>query len=292
MTKDALQTLAVPGMGQQLQTVCDFFLDVIGAEGFGPLSSPVRIGTAPGNDVVVTDATVSRFHCAISRTVTGLMLTDESSTNGTFVDNVRVKQAYLTDGAKLRVGKTEFQLRMAKTPRVETVEVKSAFGELLGGGPAMRALFAMLARLANSNVPVLIEGETGTGKELVARALHSEGRPRKSFVVVDCGAIAPTLIESELFGHERGAFTGADQARPGAFEQADGGTVFLDEIGELPLNLQPKLLRVLERGTIRRLGGQVEKKIQVRVVAATHRDLRRMVNEERFREDLYFRLAV
>ena len=157
----------------------------------------------------------------------------------------------------------------------------------------MRRLFALAGRVAASDVTVLIEGETGTGKDALAEAIHqASARAAGPFVVVDCGAVPPNLIESELFGHEKGAFTGADRARAGAFEEADGGTLFLDEIGELPLPLQPKLLRVLEAREVRRVGAAQPRKVDVRVIAATNRDLREEVNRGAFREDLYYRLAV
>jgi DNA-binding NtrC family response regulator len=168
----------------------------------------------------------------------------------------------------------------------------AGFGALRGASEAMRPIFAMLARIAPTDLSCILVGETGTGKELAARAIHDASqRAGRPFVVVDCGAISESLIESELFGHERGAFTGADQKRIGAFEAAHTGTVFLDEIGELPIDLQPKLLRVLERREIKRLGSTTLVPIDVRVIAATHRDLSGMVHDARFREDLYYRLA-
>jgi DNA-binding NtrC family response regulator len=260
---------------------------------FGPIAPPLRIGSALGNDVVLEDPTVSRFHCAIDRSADGLFIQDSGSKNGTFVGGVRIREAYLKDGVQVRLGQSTLVVKISAQARPVEMSAAGSFGALIGDSRPMRTLFAVLARLAKADAPVLIEGETGSGKELVARALHSEGpRAQKPFVVVDCGAVAPTLIESELFGHAKGAFTGAEVQRKGAFELADGGTIFLDEIGELPLPLQPKLLRALETGTIKALGSGVEKSVSVRVVAATHRDLRQMVNEGRFREDLYFRLAV
>jgi transcriptional regulator with GAF, ATPase, and Fis domain len=157
----------------------------------------------------------------------------------------------------------------------------------------MRELFARVDRLAKSDSTVLVEAETGTGKELVARALHeASARAAGPYVIVDCAALPENLLESELFGHAKGAFTGAVGARAGAIEAADGGTVFLDEVGELPLAMQPKLLRAIESRQVRRLGETAYRKIDVRFVSATHRDLRTMVNSGAFREDLYFRLAV
>jgi DNA-binding NtrC family response regulator len=259
---------------------------------FGPIAPPIRLGAATANEVVLDDPTVSRFHATIDVDGDTALITDTGSTNGTFVGGQRVKIGYLADGTRIRLGQTIIAIK-TEAPSAVELSSEASFGDLAGKSGVMRALFSVLGRLAKTAAPVLIEGETGSGKELVARALHTEG-PRKDrpFVVVDCGAIAPTLIESELFGHERGAFTGADSKRDGAFARAGAGTVFLDEIGELPLALQPKLLRVLESGTFKPLGSSVEATTHARVISATHRDLRRLVNETRFREDLYFRLAV
>ncbi|QDU85574.1 Nitrogen regulation protein NR(I) [Planctomycetes bacterium Pla163] len=165
--------------------------------------------------------------------------------------------------------------------------------EIVGESPALRSMLALVDRIAATDVPVLIRGETGSGKEGVARRLHTSGpRAAGPFLAIDCGAIAPTLIESELFGHVRGSFTGADRDRPGHFVSADGGTLLLDEVGELPLDLQPKLLRVLQEGEVRPVGGSASKKVDVRVLAATNRDLERCCREGTFRQDLYYRLAV
>jgi transcriptional regulator with GAF, ATPase, and Fis domain len=290
------QILAATALGQSL-VVRDFHLEVLAGpdrgKRFGPFIPPVRIGTARGNDLSLTDPTVSRFHCTVDAGTEGLLIADVGSKNGTFLGDYRVKEAYLGEGALIRLGQTTLRLAVTGPPRKVEFSKENSFGGLLGDSPVMRALFATLERLARADAPVLIEGETGSGKELVARALHARGpREGKPFVVVDCGAVAPTLIESELFGHTRGAFTGADQPRAGAFELAEGGTVFLDEIGELALPLQPKLLRALETRTIKRLGAPEEKTVNVRAIAATHRDLRQMVNDGSFREDLYFRLAI
>jgi transcriptional regulator with PAS, ATPase and Fis domain len=253
---------------------------------------PVRIGTAADNDLVLSDPTVSRQHCAVVPTPEGFRVSDEGSTNGVLVGRVRIFEAVLVGSSELRIGESTVSV----VPLSERIEREQAtidhFGDLLGVSPAMRELFADLSRIADSDVTVLIEGETGTGKELVAESLHRESRRAdKPLVVFDCGAVTPTLVESELFGHERGAFTGAVAARAGLFEQADGGTIFLDELGELQKDLQPKLLRVLEKREVRRIGSQRAIPIDVRVIAATNRKLASEVTRGNFREDLYFRLA-
>jgi transcriptional regulator with GAF, ATPase, and Fis domain len=205
---------------------------------------------------------------------------------------VRIFEAVLSGATELRIGDSTVSV-LPLPDRVEREQATTDhFGDLLGVSPRMRELFADLSRIAVSDVTVLIEGETGTGKELVAESLHREsGRAEKPFVVFDCSAVTPTLVESELFGHERGAFTGAVAARAGVFEQADGGTIFLDELGELPKDLQPKLLRVLEKREVRRIGSQRAIPIDVRVVSATNRKLSAEVARGNFRQDLYFRLA-
>jgi DNA-binding NtrC family response regulator len=292
---DPSSTQRLSGLSSLL--VREFFLD--GAEGpdagksWGPLVPEVRVGSAPGNDVVLSDAAVSRHHFEIRRHPRGMLIADCGSKNGTFIGDTQVLEALLKEGSLIRAGTTALRVRVSGTARAIAMSTEGRFAGLLGDSTIMRALFATLAKLAPREVPVLIQGETGTGKELVARALHSES-PRQAapFVVFDCGAVSPTLIESELFGHLKGAFTNASAARTGAFEQASNGTLFLDEIGELPLALQPKLLRALEAGTIKPLGAEQERSVSVRVIAATHRSLRQMVNDGGFREDLYFRLAV
>ena len=253
----------------------------------------LSVGSQPGNDVVLGDATVSRFHCQIATSERGVWVTDLDSTNGTAIDGTYVKEGRLAPGSLLRLGKTE--LRYEPLPEREPLEVSSqpSFGPLVGVSARMRAMFALLERAAGADTTVLLEGETGTGKGAVAEALHAAGARRDGpFVVVDCGALPPNLLESELFGHERGAFTGAEARRIGAFEDASGGTIFLDEIGELPAEMQPRLLRVLENRAVRRVGQNSYQPIDVRVVAATNRDLRTLVNTGAFRDDLYYRLAV
>ncbi len=252
-----------------------------------------RIGTHTSNDLVVNDPAVSRFHCRLVREDGGWHVRDTGSLNGTKVDGVRIRDADLPVDGALTVGDSIVRVRAGEPAQQEVVPMVPSFGSIAGTSVAMRKLFALLEKVATSDINVLIEGESGTGKELVATEIVQRGtRADKPFVIVDCGAISPNLVESELFGHVRGSFTGADRDRIGAFEAADGGTVFLDEIGELPLELQPKLLRALEAREIRRVGETRARKVNVRVVSATNRDLEREVNKSRFREDLYFRLAV
>jgi DNA-binding NtrC family response regulator len=258
-----------------------------------PLHDTIRIGKADDNELVLSDDTVSRHHCELVREGSAVRVRDLGSTNGTRVDGTRVTDALLSPGAVLRVGEVEIALRPTPQKNEVLPSDKSRFGSALGQSLAMRTIFGVLERIAPTEATVLLEGETGTGKDVIARSIVEES-PRKNgpFVVVDCGAVAYSLIESELFGHERGAFTGAVSSRQGAFELGSGGTVFLDEIGDLPLDVQPKLLRVLETREFRRVGGNRPIKTDVRVVAATKRDLKREVAGGKFREDLYFRLAV
>ena len=251
------------------------------------------IGSQAGNDLHVFDPTVSRYHCEIVVEGNRAAVIDLGSKNGTVLDGVQVKHGYLRDGSLLRLGASVVRFDLAtEVNRVLTSEHRR-FGQLVGLSPAMRHVFAILERAAATDATVLLEGETGTGKGEAAEALHrASARAGRPLVTVDCGALPATLLESELFGHERGSFTGAVAQRLGAFEEADGGTVFLDEIGEMPTELQPKLLRVLETRTLRRVGGSGTVKVDLRIVAATNRDLRAEVNAGRFRADLYFRLAV
>ena len=255
--------------------------------------STVRIGTAPGLQLRLSDPTVSRLHCQVTPRRDGFRLVDSGSTNGTFVDSVRVRDADLLRGALLRIGATSLRFELANEPVRIALSKASAFGALLGGSMEMRRLYAILESVSPTTATVLIQGETGTGKELVAQELHRHSpRATGPFVAVDCGAIAPNVIESELFGHVRGAFSGAVSDRRGLIEEAQGGTLFLDEIGELPLSLQAKLLRALESREVRRVGANQARPVDVRLVAATNRSLAQSVNDGSFREDLYYRLAV
>ena len=253
----------------------------------------VRIGSRSGNDIALSDTTVSRRHAEVVRVPDGVVLRDLASTNGTFVGPVKVREVYLSPDTRFRVGQTELLF----APADEVIDVLPSeepfFENMVGGSLGMRELFGLLARVAPTELTCMVTGETGTGKELVSRAVHNRSkRTKRPFVVFDCGAVSESLVESELFGHERGAFTGAVASRPGVFEMADKGTVFLDEIGELPLELQPKLLRVLEQREVRRVGSGQTRQVDVRVVCATNRNLRDEVAAGRFREDLYYRLAV
>ncbi len=250
-------------------------------------------GRSPVNDLVLADKAVSGAHFEVVNDKDGYLLRDLQSTNGTFVSGLRIREVFLKPGTKFQVGHTVIRFQ----PTDEVVEIalssKERFGKALGRSVPMREVFAVLERVAPSDLTVLISGETGTGKDVIAQGIHEKSaRKDGPFVVLDCSAIPRNLIESTLFGHEKGAFTGAVDRRKGFFEQADGGTIFLDEIGELDLSLQPKLLRVLENKEIKRVGGQQTIPVDVRVIAATNRDLRKMVSDGTFREDLYFRLSV
>jgi len=253
----------------------------------------IRLGTKEDNDLVLQDKTVSRYHAELLRDNQDMLLRDLESTNGTYLDSHRVREVYLKPNTVFRVGATPIRFE----PTSEQLQIYPSrheqMGDLIGRSLKMREIFGVLEKIAPTDVTIIIEGDTGTGKELVARAVHTfSRRAKKPFVVLDCGAVPETLIESELFGHEKGSFTGAVMSRPGVFESADGGTLFLDEIGELPVDLQPKLLRVLEQREVRRVGSNSTRKIDVRVVAATNRHLREQVKAGQFREDLYYRLAV
>ena len=251
----------------------------------------LRIGSAPSADMRLTDMTVSREHCEIELHESGFRVRDLRSKNGIKLGGIRVYDISGTEALDLRLGDTTLSITPLSESELRERASHDRFGPLLGESGKMRELFAMLSRVAPTDLSVLIEGETGTGKELVAHSIHvASARASGPFVVFDCSAVSPNLIESDLFGHERGAFTGATGARPGAMAEANGGTLFLDELGELPLDLQQKLLRALQSGEFRRVGGTRVEKSNVRVIAATHRNLREEIAAGRFREDLYYRL--
>lgn len=251
-----------------------------------------RIGSAGACVIHVDDPTASRLHAEVELLDDGLWIRDLGSKNGTFVQDVLIDRARIPDGAAVRVGSTTLTVAYEKVPMPVDLWPEDHFHELIGGSPAMRELYMLVSKFAPLPDTVLIQGETGTGKELVANAIH-QASPRAAgpMIVVDCGSATDELLESELFGHVRGAFTGADRPRAGSVEAAAGGTLFLDEIGELPLSMQPKLLRLLDTNTFRPIGDDTYRTANVRFVAATHRDLGSLVNQGAFREDLYFRIA-
>jgi DNA-binding NtrC family response regulator len=251
------------------------------------------IGTAPDNDLVLTDRAISRHHLALESAADLVSVIDLGSTNGTRVDGVRVTSAVAEPGQRIAIGGTVLAIDPADSPVRIPLASRESFGGLVGRSAAMRELYTVLERASTSDASVLLHGETGTGKELAAEAIHhASSRRDRPFVAIDCGAIPATLFESELFGSVKGAFTGATRDRQGLFVEANGGTVFLDEIGELAPELQPKLLRALERRQVRPVGASQPVDFDVRIVAASHRDLATEVNRGAFREDLYFRLAV
>jgi DNA-binding NtrC family response regulator len=251
------------------------------------------VGSGPAADLRLDDDTVSREHLRLSLSAEGVHVRDVGSTNGSWMGTLRIHDIVLSQSASIVIGATTLAIRLQADPVDLPVSKSANFGDAIGESTAMRHLFTVLEQASQSDVSVLIEGESGVGKDVLARGLHtSSPRAGGPIVAVDCGAIPANLIESELFGHERGAFTGADRARVGAFEQADGGTLFLDEIGELPLDLQPKLLRALETREVRPLGGRNVRKVDTRVIAATNRNLSEAAMRNEFRLDLYYRLAV
>jgi transcriptional regulator with GAF, ATPase, and Fis domain len=258
-----------------------------------PFRERLRVGKSSDNDLVLPDATVSRHHCELARSERGIVVRDLGSTNHTRVAAARVSEAILDPGVTLTIGDVDLVLRSEGQRKEVTPSESTRFGDAVGPSLAMRSVFGVLEKIAATDASILLEGETGTGKDLLARAVHARSlRSTEPFVVMDCGAVSYSLIESELFGHERGAFTGAVASRAGAFESAAGGTLFLDEVGELPLDVQPKLLRVLESGEFRRVGGNKNQRSRARIVAATKRRLADEVERGKFREDLYFRLSV
>ncbi len=269
----------------------------------GPDGRPVReysfekeevsVGAMSDNDVVVKDQTASRYHAKIVQENSGYVLVDLRSTNGSFVNKVRIREAFLTPGTTIAIGQTRFRFN-AQEEQVAIVPSDSdRCGDIIGGNAGMRQLYSILEKIAPTATTIVIEGETGTGKEVVAQSVHKlSPRSKGPIIIFDCGAVPPNLIESELFGHEKGSFTGAVMTRQGLFEMADGGTLFLDELGELPIDLQPKLLRVLENREVRRVGSSKSTKVDVRIIAATNRNLEDEVKAGNFRQDLFYRLSV
>ncbi len=253
----------------------------------------ILIGTGPACAFRLSDQHVSRRHLALETDGNELLLTDLGSTNGTRVGGVRVIEAMLSGSARVHLGDTTLGVEPIASETADKLSPDTTFGRLVGQSVAMRRLYPLCDRLSSSDVPVLVEGETGTGKELLAEALHDKSdRGTGPFVVFDCAAVTPSLLESHLFGHERGAFTGATATRKGVFELASEGTLFIDEIGDLDIALQSRLLRAIERGEVCRVGSERWQTVDVRIIAATRRDLDKEVAAGRFRDDLFYRLAV
>jgi len=253
----------------------------------------LRVGSSPDNDLVIDDETVSRNHFCIELDARGRRIVDLESKNGVVVDSLAVRDAYLPSSCKLIVGDSVLKYKEAREKVDVELTTGNRLGDLIGASRAMRHIFALVQRVANTEATALVEGESGTGKELTAQALHDLSKRREGpLEILDCSAIPESIIESELFGHVKGAYTGAVGARKGVVESASGGTLFLDEIGELPLALQGKVLRLIERKEIKPVGGDTSRQVDVRIVAATNRNLREEVAKGNFRNDLYYRLAV
>jgi two-component system, NtrC family, response regulator GlrR len=272
-------------------------VEVLAGAGVGTVARVEKpsfaIGSHETNDLVLADDSVSKHHLELHVAPDGYRILDLSSSNGTYMSGVKITDITILEPVTLQVGTTTLRITPAMGEHEVPASARVRFGSVLGRSVVMRELFEQLEAVSKSDCSVLIEGDTGVGKEQVAESIHNESaRKDLPFVVVDCGAISGELLESELFGHAKGAFTGADTERKGLLQMADGGTVFLDEVGELPIALQAKLLGVLERRKVTPVGASVSKSIDVRVIAATNRNLAREVNEARFRSDLFFRLAV
>jgi DNA-binding NtrC family response regulator len=252
----------------------------------------IRVGADPSCELVLSDPAVSGLHAELSILSEGVLLRDLGSTNGTYFLGSKILEALLQPGSVVKLGRTLLAVLPPRDPEPQPFG-ETSYGPLLGESVRMRGLFALLHRVERTEATILLEGETGTGKSLIAETIHARSpRAGQPFVTVDCGAVAPTLLHSELFGHKRGAFTGAIEDRAGAFESAHTGTLFLDEIGELPLELQPVLLRVLERGEVQRVGDSRTRPVDLRFIAATNRRLEERVAQGTFRPDLFYRLGV
>ncbi|MEQ9501630.1 MAG: sigma 54-interacting transcriptional regulator [Deltaproteobacteria bacterium] len=298
MTRDAhTSTLTVAGGDAQQLERRTFVLHVVEGPDAGTSrevgAGHMVIGSAADADLVLADPTISRRHVELRALSDGVLVVDLDSKNGTRVGGIRVKEALLPPDGTFALGSTTVRVEQVREALDVTPDGTVRFGDYLTCNKKLAAQLELLRRVAKSEATVLVEGPTGTGKELLARAIHDASERKDApFMVVDCSAVSPSLLESQLFGHKKGAFTGAVEDHQGAFEAAQGGTVFLDELGELPLDLQPKLLRALEARTIRRVGEVNDRPIQVRFVAATNRDLKAMSKAGTFRDDLYYRVAV
>jgi DNA-binding NtrC family response regulator len=252
---------------------------------------PIVVGRDPGVNIVLEDPEVSALHCELRAMDHGILVRDLGSTNGTFIGPTRIHEALITTVTDVALGGTRITVEPSTKQRVD-VGFADHYGLLVGSSPKMRRVFGILEKVAATPLSVLILGETGTGKEAVARAIHDHS-PRRDmpFVIVECGSLPPTLAEGLLFGQEKGSVSGATERRQGAVSEANRGTLFLDELGELPLDLQPKFLRVLSERQVKPIGASAFERIDIRVLAATRRDLGGEVNAGRFRSDLYFRIA-
>lgn len=251
------------------------------------------VGKSKVCELPLSDPKVSRRHAHLTHDGAYLRVRDGGSTNGTYLNGGRIVEALTRDGDRIRMGDTLIGVSATTTGETVPLSTRTRFGRVIGASLAMRRMFARCDQVAATDIPVLIEGETGTGKELVAEAIHeASARAQEPFVVLDCTTVSPQLLEASLFGHERGAFTGAQESRAGVFEVADGGTLLIDEIGDLDIGLQSKLLRAVERKEIQRIGSTKWIKIDIRLVSATRRDLEAEIQAGRFRDDLYYRLAV
>ena len=271
-------------------------LDVVrgpDAGAYAVVNGPTSVGKSSACELLLTDPSVSRRHLQVTPAEQGgLRLVDLSSMNGVFVNGSRVFEGIVDDGARIELGETVIEVRSGEGP-IESHPMRTRFGRMVGASAPMRALYAKCDTLAPTNIPMLIEGETGTGKELLAEAIHEAStRANKPFVVFDCTTVSSQLVEAHLFGHERGAFTGAIESRSGVFEDANGGTLLIDEIGDLEVALQAKLLRAAERQEVQRVGSMRWRRVDVRLISATRRDLESEIAAGRFRDDLYFRIAV
>ena len=275
----------------------EYQLVLLNTEGAGQRWSlsqgPLKVGKSGENDVVIDHPTVSRNHLTLERQGDRFLIQDLGSTNGTFLDGAQVREAFLRPGAVLEVGDVQLRLQSTVSPVRIDPTIEARLGELVGTSVAMRQIFALLGRIAPTDATLLLEGETGSGKGAAARTIHRLGhRAQGPLVVFDCASVSESLIESELFGHEKGAFTGAVAQRIGCLERADGGTLFLDEIDDLAPELQPKLLRAIEDREFTRLGSSTPVRFDARIIAASKKDLWKRTQEGKFREDLYFRLSV
>ncbi len=294
---DVTRTIFLEGGDEQLE-LQQYRLRIVDDEGQeGRVvtceSAVASIGSSPDNTLMLEDPAVSRVHATIDVDASGYLLKDQDSKNGIFINGIRVREAFLEDKTELQLGNTTVRFELTDEKTEVHFSGRERFGNLLGKSREMREIFAILERVSPTDATVLIEGESGTGKELAAEAIHEHSdRSDGPLVVLDCSAIPSDLIESELFGHVKGAFTGATGSRKGAFESARGGTLFLDELGELSGELQPKLLRALEKGQIKPVGSNQTIDTDVRIIAATNRNLLHEVREQNFREDLYYRFAV